>query len=91
MKKIICEAIFSGWCDGGEKPGERKEVQQAINVIGNRFNAGSEGKITIETEIMKAVCVSEKIAFMDGLRIGIGLVSGRLFYDDLPEIEVQCM
>lgn len=86
MKEIIYEAIFSGWCDGGEKPKERKEVQQAIDAIGNLFKADWKEKLSIEEELNMAVCASERIAFMDGLRMGIGLVSGRLFYDDLPEL-----
>lgn len=87
MKEIIYEAIFNIWCDSGDKPGERTEISCAIEAISNLFKAGWKEKLFIETEVMKAVCASEKVAFIDGVRMGAGFASGRLFYEDLPEIE----
>ncbi|MDO4306401.1 MAG: hypothetical protein Q4C77_06165 [Eubacteriales bacterium] len=47
---------------------EKKDIVRAL-----KLSTGKKKKyldrLSIETEIMQAVCVSEKTAFMDGLRI----------------------
>ena len=89
MKQIIYDVIFRTWYNGGEKPKECEEVQSAIDSICNLFKADHKNRIFIEDEIMKAINESERIAFIDGLRMGVGLSSGRLFYDDLPELNLE--
>lgn len=85
MKELLYEIIFSIWCDCGGKTGEQKEISRAIENIGNLFQADNKNRLFIEADIMEAVCASEKNAFIDGLRMGIGIMTGRLFYDELPD------
>ncbi|CCX60140.1 putative uncharacterized protein [Blautia hydrogenotrophica CAG:147] len=86
MNDLIYEAIFGIWCDSGGKPEDREEIYCAVESISCLFNASREEQVSIETKILAAVCASEKNAFIDGLRVGVGLVSGKLFYEGMPDI-----
>ena len=85
MKQKILEAIFTVWRESESYPRECPEVQQVMDSIRDHFNATWKDELFVETQVMVAVCVSERAAFWNGLILGINLASGRLFDNNILE------
>ena len=73
MNNRIMDAIFDSWCEGecGQHT-ELPEVQETIDGISER----SHSKQYIEKSITELVCLYERNAFMEGLRVCMELLRG---------------
>lgn len=80
MNNRIMDAIFDSWCEGecGQHT-ELPEVQETIDGISERFQASRAEKLYIEKSVTELVCLYERNAFMEGLRVCMELLNGTMF------------
>ncbi|MGI6068858.1 MAG: hypothetical protein ACOYBE_00325 [Blautia sp.] len=81
MKEKIIQVLFDSWCEGefGIDYAADQISDGAINDIVEHFKAKGNDQNYIETNVMRAVCIHEKAAFLAGVRIGLALITGSIW------------
>lgn len=81
MREKIIEAIFGAWCDGqfGVDKEADRIIEEIIQDMNLHFAADDHNVIYIERQVMSAVSIQERSAFMAGIEAGLALVTGKFW------------